>query len=111
MTATLDTTTTAAQELENLAHAYLNETLPKWEIHQAVDRIAHPELDPDKVWDLFKDLAHWVELRDDFDRGRIHWSAVCGELTGPDYENDAANIAHDNVTDAVRALLHPRSAR
>ena len=110
MTATLEATTATA-ELEALATAYANDERPKHEIHQAVDRLAHPALTPAQAWAAFEDLADAVQLRDDVNEGRADWRQVCDEITGPDPSQAAYEIACERVEDAARALLHPRSAR
>lgn len=102
MTATLETTvTTAAEELLRLAEAYVNEELPAWEIHQAVDRLADPTLAPAKVWAAFQDLTDALDLQDDLDGGRIDWTSVDDELTDPAAAHD---VLAERIQDALTIL-------
>ena len=70
-----------AAELVQLARAYLAGE-DGYETHQAVDRLAHPALDPARAWAAFEDLRGAVSA------GR-----------------------RDLIDAAVRGLLHPRSSR
>lgn len=105
MTVLLTDTRTDAAELERLAEAYNNDELPTWEVHQAVDRIAHPALTPDQAWAAFQDLAQAIDDRQRLADGRADWTAIDPALTGPGQADAAADIVDQRIHHATRALL------
>lgn len=104
MTVLLTDTRTDAAELERLAEAYLNDELPTWEVYQAVDRIAHPNLTPTQVWALFEDLVDAINDRQRLADGHTDWQAIDPTLTGPGRADTAADICDERATHAITTL-------
>jgi len=104
VTVLLTDTRTDAAELERLAEAYNNDELPTWEVHQAVDRIAHPALTSDQAWAAFQDLAQAINDRQRLADGHTDWQTIDPTLTGPGQADAAAEICDERATHAIDTL-------
>jgi hypothetical protein len=94
---------TAAEELEELAVAYVNGEQDSHEIQARVDKLAHPSHKPEQVWAAFEDLCEHVRLIG------ADWRDVDDQLTGDDRGEKAAVIVRERIADAIRAILTRRS--
>jgi hypothetical protein len=102
-----DTAAEARTCLEDLARLRLD---GEWTDASTRELLAltHRDLDGEQAWQVFEDLAEAVRLRDGVGEGRIHWREVCPALTGPNFSDDAYDIACGLVDNALQLLVHGR---
>ncbi len=107
MTQKHDAAAEARTRLEDLARLRLDDGWTDASTRELL-ATAHRNLDEEQAWRLFRDLAEAVRLCDGVNDGVINWREVCPKLTGPNYSEDAYEIASGLVDDALQLLIHGR---
>jgi hypothetical protein len=102
-----DTAAEARTRLEDLARLWLHQ---EWTdaLTRELWASFHPGLEEARAWAVFEDLVEAIRLRDGVNDGTVHWREVCPKLTGPNYSEDAYEIASGLVDDALQLLIHGR---
>jgi hypothetical protein len=102
-----DTAAVAGSRLEELARSWLDGEWTDARTRELLT-LVHRNLDAEQAWALFRDLAEAVRLRDGVNDGTVHWREVCPKLTGPNFSDDAYDIACGLVDNALQLLVHGR---